>query len=111
MATVNVERQVLLDQVIPRKTVGKVHIAEVRLGPGVKAGYHRHPCPVFGAILSGQCLFQVEGESARLLNPGEAFYEPAGTPIVSFDNASTDMPLTFMACYLIDDEKALLEAL
>jgi quercetin dioxygenase-like cupin family protein len=104
-------RKVLLTQHIPVKEVRTVDVREITLGPGQKAGYHRHPCPVFGLIKSGEALVQVEGEEARMLHAGEAFYEPQDRPIVHFDNASETSPMTFVAFYLIDRETQLIEML
>ena len=46
-----------------------------------------------------------------MLHAGQAFYEPQGTPIVHFDNASATSPMTFVAFYLIDREEQLIEML
>jgi len=52
-------RKVLLTQPIPVKEVRTVDIREITMGPGQKAPYHRHPCPVLGLIKSGEALVQV----------------------------------------------------
>jgi quercetin dioxygenase-like cupin family protein len=91
--------------------VQTVDIREITFSPGQKAGYHRHPCPVFGLIRSGEALFQVEGQGEKVLHEGEAFYEPQGAPIVHFDNASAKNPMTFVAFYLVDRESQLIEML
>jgi quercetin dioxygenase-like cupin family protein len=106
-----VDRRVLLTQSIPLKTVKTVDIREIRFSPGQKGGYHRHPCPVFGLILEGEALLQVEGQEQRVLRAGDAFYEPQGAPIVHFDNASAVKPMRFVAFYLIDNETQLIEML
>ena len=111
MAKDEIVRKVLLTQPIPAKQVRTVDIREITLGPGQKAGYHRHPCPVFGLITSGEALIQVEGKDKMVCHAGEAFYEPQGTPIVHFDNASDTVPMTFVAFYLVDRESQLLEML
>ena len=104
-------RKVLLTQPIPAKQVQTVDIREITFSPGQKAGYHRHPCPVFGLIRSGEALFQVEGQGEKVLHEGEAFYEPQGAPIVHFDNASATNPMTFVAFHLVDRESQLIEML
>ena len=111
MASDEIVRKVLLTQPIPAKRVRTVDIREITLKPGQKAGYHRHPCPVFGLIMSGQALVQVEGQDAKVLHAGEAFCEPQDTPIVHFDNASETNPMTFIAFYLVDRESQLIEML
>lgn len=104
-------RKVLLTQPIPSKEVRTVDIREITLGPGQKAGYHRHPCPVFGRVKSGEVIFQIEGQGEKVLHAGEAFYEPQDAPIVAFDNASATNPMTFVAFYLVDRESQLIEML
>lgn len=104
-------RKVLLTQSIPVKEVRTVDIREITFCPGQKAGYHRHPCPVFGLIKSGEVLFQVDGHHEQVLHAGDAFYEPQDAPIVHFDNASTSDAMTFVAFSLIDAESQLIEML
>jgi quercetin dioxygenase-like cupin family protein len=106
-----VVRRVLLTQAIPVKEVRTVVIREIKFSPGQKAGSHRHPCPVFGLIMSGEAVFQVEGQDEQVLHAGEAFYEPQGAHILHFDNASESDGMTFVAFYLIDRESQLIEML
>src|SRR5690242_20955489 len=43
---------------------------------------HRHPSgPVFGYVLEGEMLFELEGEAPRVIKAGEAFWEPGGDVI------------------------------
>jgi quercetin dioxygenase-like cupin family protein len=42
---------------------------------------HRHSGPVFGYILEGEMLFELEGEPERVIRAGEAFWEPGGDVI------------------------------
>jgi quercetin dioxygenase-like cupin family protein len=42
---------------------------------------HRHSGPVFGYVLEGQLLFELEGEPERVIESGEAFWEPGGDVI------------------------------
>jgi quercetin dioxygenase-like cupin family protein len=46
--------------------------ADAGLGP------HRHSGPVFGHVLEGRILFELEGEAPREIVAGEAFWEPGG---------------------------------
>jgi quercetin dioxygenase-like cupin family protein len=39
---------------------------------------HRHSGPVFGYVLEGRILFELEGEEPREIVAGEAFWEPGG---------------------------------
>lgn len=46
--------------------------ADAGLGP------HRHSGPVFGYMLEGRMLFELEGQAPRAIIAGEAFWEPGG---------------------------------
>lgn len=83
------------------KAVGRVEIKQIDFDLSQQTGLHLHPCPVVGYIVSGSVHFQVEGEAAQFLKPGDAFFEPANTPILHFDNASDQERLTFIAFYLL----------
>jgi hypothetical protein len=54
---------------------------------------------------------QVEGETPQQLATGAAFYEPAGTVIARFDNASVTKPMKFVAYYLLNGKQELIEML
>jgi quercetin dioxygenase-like cupin family protein len=54
----------------------------VTLAPGDPgAPPHRHPGPVFGYVIAGEVLFELEGQAPRVLKAGEALYEPGGDVI------------------------------
>ncbi|MFC5185327.1 cupin domain-containing protein [Actinomadura harenae] len=54
----------------------------VELPPGNPgAPPHRHPGPVFGYMIEGEMLFEMEGEPERVIRAGEAFWETGGDPI------------------------------
>ncbi len=101
----------LLHAKLQEQKVSSVKVVEIEFKGGQKGPYHQHPCPVVGYIVSGTCLMQVEGEPAQLLKAGEAFFEPANTPIVHFDNYSASEPLKFIAYYLLNGEQQLIELL
>ncbi|KAB8143131.1 cupin domain-containing protein [Chloroflexia bacterium SDU3-3] len=82
------------------RAVERVEVVEVTLAPRQAAGLHLHPCPVVGCVLAGSIRVQVEGQPAQVLGPGDAFYEPADTPVPHFDNLG-DEPARFVACYLL----------
>jgi quercetin dioxygenase-like cupin family protein len=42
---------------------------------------HRHSGPVFGYVLEGELIYELEGEPERLVRAGEAFWEPGGDVI------------------------------
>ena len=59
---------------------------------------HRHlGGPVFGYVLEGEMLFELEGEAPRVIKAGEAFWEPGGDLIHYSDaNNREDIPLRFV---------------
>jgi quercetin dioxygenase-like cupin family protein len=42
---------------------------------------HRHAGPVFGYMLEGEMIFELEGEPERVIRAGQAFWEPGGDVI------------------------------
>ena len=54
-------------------------VATVAIPPGDPgSGPHRHSGPVFGYVLQGEILFELEGEEPYPIKAGEAFWEPGG---------------------------------
>lgn len=94
-----------------KQELSKVEITKVTLPPSGTADYHLHPCPVVGYVVSGELLFQIEGEEKQILNMGKAFYEPKDKPILHFDNASDSEPLVFLAYYLLEDNEEMIKIL
>ena len=105
-------RKDLLTALVGDKSVGRVEIKQIDFAPDQKTGVHQHPCPVVGYVARGTILFQVEGQPPKSLPEGSAFFEPANTKIVHFDNASPRAPATFIAFYLLgNDDQKLIEML
>jgi len=50
---------------------------------------HRHSGPVFGYVLEGTILFELEGEAPREIVAGEAFWEPGGD-VVHYQTRNLD---------------------
>ena len=42
---------------------------------------HRHSGPVYGYMVEGEMIFELEGEPERVIRAGEAFWEPGGDVI------------------------------
>jgi quercetin dioxygenase-like cupin family protein len=59
--------------------------------------------------VEGAALVEVEGKEPQVLRTGEAFYEPAMTRILHFDNHSADVPMRFVAFYLLNGKQNLIE--
>jgi quercetin dioxygenase-like cupin family protein len=81
--------------------IERVEIKRVDLTPGQAVGRHRHPCAVVGYIAAGRIKYQIDGEAARELHVGDAFFEPQDMLIAHFDNASNSEPASFIAFYLL----------
>ncbi|MGV9802298.1 cupin domain-containing protein [Mycobacterium sp. NPDC003449] len=52
-------------------------------------GPHRHSGPVFGYVLAGRILFELEGEEPTELVAGQAFWEPGGD-VVHYQMSNLD---------------------
>lgn len=85
------------------KTIVRVEVKEVIMGPWVPAPLHLHPCDVVGVITAGAIAYQIEGAQVQHLAPGDAFFEPANARVARFDNAG-DTPARFVAFYLLQTE-------
>jgi quercetin dioxygenase-like cupin family protein len=60
----------------------EVMTATIELPPGHPGTPpHRHSGPVFGYMLEGEMLFELEGSPERVLKAGDAFWEPGGDVI------------------------------
>lgn len=74
---------VLLDHVAPTiPDPAEAMTIEIDLPPGDPgAAPHRHSGPVFGYVVEGELLFELEGEPEYVLRAGDAFWEPGGDVI------------------------------
>jgi quercetin dioxygenase-like cupin family protein len=111
MAHLPITRRQLLAAALHDKKVTSVDVREIIFEPEQQTGLHKHPCPVFGYIADGEAILQVEGEPPQHLPAGSAFYEPAQTVILRFDNPSKEKKMKFIAFYLLDGQQALIEML
>jgi quercetin dioxygenase-like cupin family protein len=92
--------------------VGRVQIMEIEFKPSQRTGFYRRPCAVVGYVADGAISFQIEGEPAKTLRRGDAFYEPMNARVAHFDNASETAPAKFIAFYLLSPgEDQLIEML
>jgi quercetin dioxygenase-like cupin family protein len=70
---------------------------------------HRHSGPAFGYVLEGEMVFELEGEQARVIRAGEAFWEPGGDVIHYQDgNNRDDIPVRFTVTMLCEPGKPML---
>jgi quercetin dioxygenase-like cupin family protein len=62
---------------------------------------HRHSGPVFGYVLDGALVFELEGSAPRVLQAGEPFWEPGGDVIhYQAANGLADARTRFVAVML-----------
>ena len=70
---------------------GEAMTVLITLPPGSPgAPPHRHPGPAYGYVLTGEIVFELEGEPARVVKAGEAFWEPGGDVIHYQDGNNLD---------------------
>lgn len=90
----------LLDTATPPELPSGSHVmtAIIELPPGDPGTPpHRHSGPVFGYLLEGELLFELEGEPERVITAGEAFWEPGGDVIhYRAANNLADRPTKFV---------------
>jgi quercetin dioxygenase-like cupin family protein len=99
-AGASITRTVRLYVRLPQvKPTDRVEIREIQIPPGQAARLHVHNGPVVGSILAGSAVYQIEGEPASVLRPGEVFYEPEGARIARFDAEGDGV--TFLAYFLL----------
>jgi quercetin dioxygenase-like cupin family protein len=82
-------------------------VLEVTYGPGESSPPHSHPCPVVGYVIQGALRSQVNGEAGAVYKAGQSFYEaPNGVHIISA-NASSNVPVKFLAYFICDHDTRL----
>jgi quercetin dioxygenase-like cupin family protein len=85
----------------------KVTLVVVNYGPGEVDAPHTHPCAVIGHVARGAIRSQVQGDSERVYQEGESFYEPPnGVHLVS-GSASKSEPAVLLAYFLCDHDAPL----
>ncbi|MGB9991840.1 cupin domain-containing protein [Pseudoduganella rhizocola] len=68
-------------------------VAQVELGPGVKAGRHTHPGDEISYVQEGEGELLIDGEAPRSLKAGDAFIIPAGKVHDAHNSGSGTMKL------------------
>ena len=95
-----VTRTIVSDVRLPAvKATDRVQVREIRILPSQPAGLHVHNGPVFGSIVAGSVVSQVDAQPASVLRPGDVFYEPEGERIARFD--AEEDGVTFLAYFLL----------
>ncbi|MEW2505852.1 cupin domain-containing protein [Amycolatopsis sp. NPDC047767] len=75
-------------------------VGTVSIPPGDPgSGPHRHSGPVFGYVIEGEILFELEGEEPYPIKAGEAFWEPGGEVVhYQAGNLREDIESKFVVC-------------
>lgn len=73
---------------------------EVTYPPGAESAAHQHPGPTFGYVVRGSIRWAINGEAARVLGPGESFFEPMGSVHSTSANASATEAATIAVVVL-----------
>jgi quercetin dioxygenase-like cupin family protein len=92
---------------VPGKSLVAV---EVLYPPGGTSKPHHHAKSAFiyGYVIAGRIVNQVEGQPEENLGPGDSFYEEPGAHHVVSRNASKTAPARFLAVFVVDsDDKEL----
>ena len=85
----------------------KVHAIQVTYPPGATSSAHRHPCPVFGYMISGTMRMQVSDQPPAEYKAGDSFSEMPTDVHRMATNPSTDTPAVFLATFVCDKETPL----
>ncbi len=67
-------------------------LLEVTYPPGANSASHQHPGPTFGYVVKGSILWAINGEPAKTLTAGQAFFEALGSIHSTSANASATEP-------------------
>ena len=80
-------------------------MVNVEIPPGASEGKHTHPADVFAFVLEGTPTFEVEGQEARVLKPGDVFNVPQGQVHVASNKSSS--PVRIAAVFFAEKGKPL----
>ena len=83
----------------------EVRISMLDREPGASTARHRHPGHhTFGYVIEGTVEFAINGESARVLNAGDTFYEPPMAVHSISRNPSSDKRAKILV-FMVADQK------
>jgi len=94
-------RQVML-QPLPGMDHKMAAVLTVEYAPGAASQPHRHPGPVFGYVLEGSVVIQVDPGDPMTYAEGQMWYEPPTHTHRVSRNASTKAPARLLAFVIID---------
>ena len=80
-----VTRTIVSDVCLPDvKPTHRVQVREIRIAPSQPAGLHVHNGPVFGSIVAGSVVYQIDGHPAAVLRPGDVFAQGEGVTFLAY---------------------------
>lgn len=97
-----VGRKLLLEKALAGVDGKQVVVVSLTFPPGAASAPHRHPGPVFGYVLEGSFLTQLEGEAPVAYKAGEMFYEEPNHPHLVSRSASKTEPARVLAFLVLD---------
>lgn len=87
---------------------GKVAtVLTVHYAPGTASDAHQHPGSVFGYVLEGAVVSQLEGEKPATYIAGQSWYEPPGQAHPVLRNASREEPAKILLFILTQEGEPL----
>ncbi len=84
----------------PQKAVDRVEATRVDFAPGQSMPMHKHTVPVVCFVTRGAFLVKIADGPERPTHLGDVTYEPAGTVVNYFQNASLKAPAQLMCASL-----------
>lgn len=97
-----VGRKLLLEKALAGVDGKQVVVVSLTFPPGAASAPHRHPGPVFGYVLEGSFLTQLDGEAPVTYKAGEMFYEEPNHPHLVSRSASKTEPARVLAFLVLD---------
>lgn len=82
-------------------------VAVVEIAANFKAGRHTHPGDVTGYVSEGEFSMTFDGQSEKVLKPGESILVPNGTV---HDEGTGDKPSKLIAVYVVEKGKPIASA-
>lgn len=86
----------LLTANFEQRHVVQVEVGDFHFAPGQVAPIHTHTAPAIGYVAKGMIIYQLENGKPQILRAGDAFFEPSGTRVLRFDNASATEEAIFI---------------
>jgi quercetin dioxygenase-like cupin family protein len=98
---------VLMKQPLPDMAGKVATVLTVDYAPGAASDPHVHPGSVFGYVLEGTVVTQLEGEQPITYAKGQSWYESPKKPHVVSRNASVTEPAKLLVLLLSQEGEAL----